>query len=93
MIRASCIGTMNRLAHGARQCSGQRGTNRSSPGRCDALRLVFDTAALRKRFMESSQFFSNLLTAHEPACCAAARGATRQRAVFHHKWFMEPQAI
>jgi len=40
------------VAYGARLCAGQRGTSRSSPQRRDALRLVFDTAALRKRFME-----------------------------------------
>jgi len=34
---------MNRLAHGARLCAGQGGASRSSPERCDALRLVFDT--------------------------------------------------
>jgi hypothetical protein len=49
----ACIVTMNRLGPGARLCAGQRGTSRSSHERCDALRLVFDTAALRSRFMES----------------------------------------
>ncbi|HTV41047.1 MAG TPA: hypothetical protein VMF08_10750, partial [Candidatus Sulfotelmatobacter sp.] len=46
----SRIEPLNRLAHGARLCAGQRGTSRSSRERCDALRLVFDTAALRSRF-------------------------------------------
>ena len=32
----------------ARLCAGQRGTNRSSPECCDALRLVFDTAVSPK---------------------------------------------
>ena len=52
---------MNRLARGARLCVGQKGTSRSSPERCDALRLVFDTAALRRRFIES---FNDSKVAH-----------------------------
>ena len=32
------------------------------------------------QFMESPQLISDLLTVHEPACCAAARGATRRSA-------------
>jgi len=42
-----------RRSGGARLCAGQRGASRSSRERCDALRLVFDTAALRRRFKES----------------------------------------
>jgi hypothetical protein len=55
------IGTMKRLTHGARLCAGQKGYPRKlseqHPERCDALRLVFDTAALRRRLIESLLVF------------------------------------
>jgi len=56
------------------------GTSRSSHERCNALRLVFDTAALRRRFMERSLFLSDLLTAHEPAPIIGRQISLSQRA-------------
>jgi ankyrin repeat protein len=81
------IGTINRLAPGARLCAGQKGTSRSSHERCDALRLVFDTAALRRRFMEKLKKTSNTLLQLSTVvvtliiacvgCCSSQRGTYR----------------
>ena len=51
-----------------RLCAGQGGTSRSSPESCDALRLVFDTTALRRQFRQiklDKSFFGSI-SLHNP---------------------------